>query len=178
MKLKILKSVKVQGIIRPVSLFDNKYNTIINKNKLPMWKFNLIEKDKIDDLNLLESPLEIILEFKNGDILIIKTKAGILTDWASVPMSMRWIADPNHKYVRLASLVHDCLYYEECSELTFRQVQYVFRDLMILAGARRTWAAKYWLATRFFSRRLYRRDCNLDILMQDYIDYEYTRAGN
>lgn len=180
-RLRILKKGTIiedilDGVLDPVPLFENKYEEVICKNKISNSLFYSLDENKRKSLSLLKNDLTLTLPLKDGRIIIIKISSGILTDWASVPKLLQLFADTNDRRIRLGSLAHDCFYYKKCDSVTFREVQLIFRDLIILSGARRTWAGKYWLPTRLFSRSLYNDDTLLDMLMQKFITYEVKYA--
>lgn len=180
MKLKILTGFKIRDgfDFKPVPVCANGYENIDCPDKLPEDLVrSAVSRRQWERLNLFTEKCIVDIYLQDGRAFSLITSPGLVNDDASVPGIFTPIAKPSDPKVKLAAFVHDCLYYEEVvwmgkSFLTFSEVQLVFRDVMILRGASRLWAAKYWITTRLFSRGLYRRDNLLDKLMSPFVEYE------
>jgi hypothetical protein len=110
--------------------------------KLPTIK-QLGTSDRIDWWVLL-NPLIIMVEFEDGKILELDLAPGYMTDFASVPPFLRSIMHNTRHELRLAALVHDCLYARKL--MGWAEANRVFRDMILLAGGARGMANLAWLA--------------------------------
>lgn len=102
------------------------------------------KKGRKKDWWLLLSHIVILVELEGGKVLELELGPGYITDFASVPPFFRSIMHNTRTELRVAALVHDCLYARQLAP--WKDSNTLFREIILADGGTRTLATLAWAA--------------------------------
>lgn len=102
------------------------------------------KKGRRKDWWVLLTHLVILVELEGRVVLELDLAPGYMTDFASVPPFFRSIMHNTRQELRMAALVHDCLYARQL--VGWREANTLFREMILAAGGTRTLATLAWAA--------------------------------